>query len=136
MTVGWMHDHGARLLEPAVDETQSLREPERRLEDPSLGAEAKKGEKHGRGWGSVGWRSDLAWAHSRDHSRSMAQREIRSGQQLMSLYKIPSAGRTDNEVWFFAEGAGSHRWLQVVVHYEGGEGWVVTAFTRGSLPRR
>lgn len=39
-------------------------------------------------------------------------------------------GRSDSEVWFFAEDAGRRcPWLQVVVHY------VVTAFPRATLPR-
>ncbi len=46
-----------------------------------------------------------------------------------------SGGRSSNEEWFFLEGAGPARWLQVVVHYEGGEGWIATAFPRRSLPR-
>ncbi len=45
-------------------------------------------------------------------------------------------GRSEGEMWFFAEwDTGRFPWLQVVVHYEGGEGWIVTAFPREALPR-
>ena len=75
------------------------------------------------------------WSHIKGRRPQLA----RSLREIMAAVREPDTrmpGRTDNEVWFFAEGAGSLRWLQVVVHYEGGEGWIVTAFTRGSLPRR
>ena len=74
------------------------------------------------------------WSHIKGRRPQLA----RSLREIMAAVREPDTrmpGRTDNEVWFFAEGAGSLRW-QVVVHYEGGEGWIVTAFTRGSLPRR
>ena len=47
---------------------------------------------------------------------------------------VRQAGRFDGEVWYFLEDAGPFRWLKVVVHYEGGEGWIVTAFPRRSPP--
>jgi hypothetical protein len=43
-------------------------------------------------------------------------------------------GRTTYEEWFYREEAGPSRWIRVVVHYEGGRGFVVTAFPRRSLP--
>jgi hypothetical protein len=43
-------------------------------------------------------------------------------------------GRQEDEVWYYLRGAGPSRWLKVVVHYEGGRGWIVTAFGRRSLP--
>jgi hypothetical protein len=45
-------------------------------------------------------------------------------------------GRIDGEEWYFAHDALPRMWLQVVVHYEGGEGWIVTAFPRTSPRRR
>ena len=32
-------------------------------------------------------------------------------------------GRREGECWFFTHEPESRRWLQVVVHYEGGDGW-------------
>lgn len=43
-------------------------------------------------------------------------------------------GREPNEEWFFLVGIGPSRWLQVVVAYAGGRGWIVTAFARRSDP--
>jgi hypothetical protein len=40
------------------------------------------------------------------------------------------AGRAANEEWFLLTDAGPSRWLQVVVHFEGGQGSVTTAFAR------
>lgn len=45
-------------------------------------------------------------------------------------------GRAAGREYYFAERKGRRPWLQVVVHFEGEEGWVITAFTRGALPRR
>lgn len=44
-------------------------------------------------------------------------------------------GRAESEEWFLLEQSGPLPWLQVAVHYEGDEGWIATAFRRGSLPR-
>lgn len=43
-------------------------------------------------------------------------------------------GRKSNEQWFFLRNAGPSRWLQVVVAYEDGRGWIVTAFARRKDP--
>ncbi len=59
-------------------------------------------------------------------------------REIMTAVREPSRrvdGRASNEEWFFLEDAGPARWLQVVVHYEGGEGWIVTAFPRRSPAR-
>jgi len=45
-----------------------------------------------------------------------------------------SSGRRSNEEWFFLGATGPSRWLQVVVAYEGGRGWIVTAFGRRRDP--
>lgn len=76
-----------------------------------------------------------AWSHVKSKHPRLAQ----SLHQIMAAVREPDRrmrGRSENEMWFFAESAGPTAWLQVVVHYEGGEGWVVTAFPRKSLPRR
>lgn len=46
------------------------------------------------------------------------------------------AGRQSNEVWYFLRGAGRSRWLQVVVAYAQGQGWIVTAFAGGRTHER
>jgi hypothetical protein len=43
-------------------------------------------------------------------------------------------GREEGEQWFFRQVSGRLPWLQVVVHYERGEGWITTAFRRKTLP--
>lgn len=43
-------------------------------------------------------------------------------------------GQRDNELWFLLKKEGPSRWLQVVVAYEGGRGWIVTAFARRRMP--
>jgi hypothetical protein len=43
-------------------------------------------------------------------------------------------GREPNEEWFFLAGIGPSRWLQVVVAYAEGRGWIVTAFARRTDP--
>jgi hypothetical protein len=44
------------------------------------------------------------------------------------------AGREADEEWFYLVGAGPSQSLKVVVSYEGGEGRIVTAFPRRSIP--
>jgi hypothetical protein len=43
-------------------------------------------------------------------------------------------GRSANERWHLIEFVGPSRWIQVVVAYEHGRGWIVTAFPRRSRP--
>jgi hypothetical protein len=43
-------------------------------------------------------------------------------------------GRATNEEWYFLAAAGPARWLHVVVHFFGDEGFVTTAFGRSRLP--
>jgi hypothetical protein len=43
-------------------------------------------------------------------------------------------GRATGEQWYFLAGAGPARWLHVVVHFFGDEGFVTTAFGRSRLP--
>lgn len=74
-----------------------------------------------------------------DHIKRRRPQLARSMGEIMAAVREPDIripGRTENETWFFAELAGTLPWLQVVVHYEGGEGWIVTAFRRAALPRR
>ena len=43
-------------------------------------------------------------------------------------------GRWPDEEWFYLAGPGPTRFVKVVVHYEGGEGRIVTAFPRRAFP--
>lgn len=75
------------------------------------------------------------WSHIKTRHGELA----RSLREIMAAVREPdrrTSGRVDNELWFFAESDEGLPWLHVVVHYEGGEGWIVTAFRRSSLPRR
>jgi len=74
------------------------------------------------------------WEHITKGHATLAPRL----REIMAAVREPSLsmrGQSENEVWFFAENAGRFPWLHVVVHYEGGEGWIVTAFPREVLPR-
>jgi hypothetical protein len=44
------------------------------------------------------------------------------------------AGRFPGEEWFYRENPGPSRWLRVVVHFSGREGFIVTGFPRRSFP--
>jgi hypothetical protein len=75
------------------------------------------------------------WTHIRDEHANLASKL----REIMAAVREPAVsmpGRSADEVWFLAEDAGRFPWLQVVVHYEEGEGWIVTAFPRSALPRR
>ena len=76
-----------------------------------------------------------AWTHIKLEHPIMA-RKLREVVGAVREPRVRLPGRDPDESWFFAEDAGRYPWLQVVVHYEGGEGWIVTAFPRTSLPRR
>jgi hypothetical protein len=63
----------------------------------------------------------------------------RNLRDIMAAVREPdrrTTGGRAGEEWFLAEGVGPGRWLQVVVHYEGGEGWIVTAFARRFPPKQ
>jgi hypothetical protein len=76
--------------------------------------------------------TDEAWGH-------IKQRHPETSQyvgEIMRAVREPDvrvAGPKPDEEWFFVEWSGPGRWLQVVVHYEHGEGRVKTAFPRQSL---
>jgi hypothetical protein len=78
---------------------------------------------------------EYGWRHIKRRHPRLARRL----PEIMAAVREPDrrmSGRIEGECWFFAEGTGPLRWLHVVVHYEGDEGWIVTAFRRESLPRR
>ena len=75
-----------------------------------------------------------AWAHIRSEHPELS----RSQREVMAAVREPELrrpGRFPAEEWFFAEWRRQGPWLQVVVHYEGDEGWIVTAFPLSSRPR-
>ncbi len=52
----------------------------------------------------------------------------------MSNPDATAPGKKPNETWFFVQGVGPSEWLRVVVAYEAGRGWIVTAFPRRKFP--
>jgi hypothetical protein len=56
--------------------------------------------------------------------------------ELLRAIRVPDRrgqGRYPFEEWFLVEWPGPAPWLRVVVHYEHGEGRVMTAFPESSL---
>jgi hypothetical protein len=79
--------------------------------------------------------NEEAWAHIKEEHRDLTRKQ----RDIMAAVREPDRrmpGRVPDEEWFFAEEIRPGRWLHVVVHFEGGEGWIATAFTRTLLPRR
>jgi hypothetical protein len=56
---------------------------------------------------------------------------ILEGLQASALRR---RGRWPEEEWFYLAGPGPTRFVKVVVHYEYGEGRIVTAFPRRAFP--
>lgn len=76
-----------------------------------------------------------AWDHIKHGHAVLASRL----HEIMAVVREPtehSAGREPGEEWFFADEPLAPLWLKVVVHYEGDEGWIVTAFPVGPRRRR
>jgi hypothetical protein len=84
-----------------------------------------------------GWKVTLTrerWEHI-ESAHPILARNVR---EIMAAVHTPACaqpGSDDTEVWFFAADAGSYPWIQVVVHYEGGSGWIRTAFPTKRLRR-
>ncbi len=77
--------------------------------------------------------TDTQWRHIVD------RRPLLAGEQaaILQAVKAPDAvasGRKSNERWFLKAGVGPSQWLRVVVAYEAGRGWIVTAFPRRKFP--
>jgi hypothetical protein len=74
-----------------------------------------------------------AWNHIKRRHPELAPRL----REIMAAVREPDVrflGRGRDEIWFYAR-SGTRPWLKVVVHYEGGEGWIVTAFSPPQAPR-
>ena len=75
------------------------------------------------------------WRHIRRRHPEL-HREMRDIMAAVHTPAIRRRGRTPDRAYYFAERASGLRWLQVVVHYEGEDGWIVMAFARSTLPRQ
>lgn len=74
------------------------------------------------------------WDHILEPNRHP---ELEPYGELLQAVSAPDrreSGRRANEEWFFRRGVGPSRWLHVVVAYEAGRGWIVTAFARRTDP--
>ena len=77
--------------------------------------------------------AENAWSHIKRRHPVLARRL----REIMATVSEPTGrarGRRKGEEWYFNDLALTPLWMQVVVQYEGGEGWIVTAFPRE--PRR
>jgi hypothetical protein len=77
--------------------------------------------------------TDTQWDHICEQRPGLA--ELRD--EILRSISNPDAaapGKKPNETWFFLRGVGPSEWLRVVVAYEGGRGWIVTAFPRRKFP--
>jgi hypothetical protein len=73
------------------------------------------------------------WRHIKEEHAILATRL----REIMTTIREPTRrtrGRPEGEEWYWSDEPFAGLWLQVVVHYEGGEGWIATAFPR-RLPR-
>lgn len=74
------------------------------------------------------------WEHIKARHAILATRL----REIMATVREPtgrSRGRNEGEEWFWSDEPLERLWLQVVVHYEGGDGWIATAFPREWPPR-
>ena len=77
--------------------------------------------------------NDAAWEHIvAEHPQIGIDK-----QDVLAAVAAPTRkiiGRELGEEWYYLAGPGPTRWLKVVVHYEGREGLIVTAFPRRAFP--
>ncbi len=74
------------------------------------------------------------WEHIKARHAILATRL----REIMATVREPtgrSRGPNEGEEWFWSDEPLERLWLQVVVHYEGGDGWIATAFPREWPPR-
>ncbi len=74
------------------------------------------------------------WRHIKDGHANLS-RHLRDIMGAVREPDLRMHGRVPGEEWYLAEGVGPALWLHVSVQYEGGEGWIITAFSRRSLRR-
>lgn len=77
--------------------------------------------------------SQERWSHVvEEHDELREERDA-----ILEGLKRPAArrpGRHPNEEWFYVAGPGPTHFVKVVVHYDEGEGLIVTAFPRRRFP--
>lgn len=74
------------------------------------------------------------WDHIKRRHPDLAPRL----REIMEAVREPDRrlpGRAEGEERFLRHMGGTLPWLHVAVHYEGGEGWIATAFRREAPPR-
>jgi hypothetical protein len=77
--------------------------------------------------------TDERWRHIVQQHPSMA-RHIRSVMAAVREPDVRLPGNDLGEEYYYVEGEGPSRWVKAVVHYEGAEGRIITAFPRSSVP--
>jgi hypothetical protein len=77
--------------------------------------------------------SASAWQHIVEEHGEL---ETRQGSVLAAVHRPDrrTAGRTPTEEWYYLATARPTLWIKVVVHFEHGEGRIVTAFPRRRYP--
>jgi hypothetical protein len=73
--------------------------------------------------------TDAAWEHIKER-RPRPSGSVRDITAAVHEPTLRRAGHEEGEEWFWSDEPFAGLWLQVVVHYEGGEGWIATAFPR------
>jgi hypothetical protein len=73
------------------------------------------------------------WLHILENHEELSD-ELDAILQGLAVPAIRRRGRWPDEEWFYLGGVGPTSFVKVVVHYENGEGRVVTAFPRRAFP--
>ncbi len=73
------------------------------------------------------------WLHILDDHEELAQ-EMEPILWGITSPTLRRGGRWSDEEWFYVAGPGPSRYVKVVVHYEGEEGRIMTAFPRREFP--
>lgn len=73
------------------------------------------------------------WLHILEDHEELAH-ELEGILHGISMPVLRRPGRWPGEEWFYLAGPGPTRFVKVVVHFERGEGWIVTAFPRRAFP--
>jgi len=73
------------------------------------------------------------WRHILGEHPEMAQ-HMRSVMTAVREPTLRLSGEDPGEEYYYVEGEGPSRWVKAVVHFEGGEGRIITAFPRRSVP--
>jgi hypothetical protein len=77
--------------------------------------------------------TEARWRHIRERHPELAV----SAEDLLDAVVHAHehrAGHEAGEEWFYRRNLGPSRWIRVVVHFDGGEGAITTAFPRRDIP--